>query len=206
MAGGAAGAVSSHRNVLCASTADSSPATELVDRSADLVGDSVLYAGAADRAEGRHAVKKLCDVGAGTRRLIFEKLDRASAVIRIATVIAIDEERSDFMQIVRSNRPFAHHARGSRERRPAIYQDESHVAPPSAKQNTVSDEWKALGRGALPSGLSLFRSTFSGGNGNVLAVLPALCVDAAVDALNFSRIAVRIVATANGRIIGHVPC
>jgi hypothetical protein len=42
-------------------------------------------------------------------------------------------------------------------------------------------------------------------NGNVLAVLSASCVDVAVNVLDFRRVAVRLVATANGRIVGHVP-
>jgi hypothetical protein len=42
-------------------------------------------------------------------------------------------------------------------------------------------------------------------NANVLAVFSAFCVDVAVNELDFSRIAVRLIATANGRIIGHVP-
>jgi hypothetical protein len=42
-------------------------------------------------------------------------------------------------------------------------------------------------------------------NGNVLAVLSASCVDLAINVLDFSRIAVRLVATANGRIVGHMP-
>ena len=43
-------------------------------------------------------------------------------------------------------------------------------------------------------------------NWNVLPVLSALRVKFAVDILDFSRVAVRLIATANGRIIGHVPC
>ena len=43
-------------------------------------------------------------------------------------------------------------------------------------------------------------------NGNVLPVLSALRVKLAVDILDFSRVAVRLIATANGRIVGHVPC
>ena len=43
-------------------------------------------------------------------------------------------------------------------------------------------------------------------NGNVLSVLPAFCVDIAVKVLDFSRVAVRLIATASGRIIRHVPC
>ena len=43
-------------------------------------------------------------------------------------------------------------------------------------------------------------------NGNVLPVLSALRVKLAIDILDFSRVAVRLIATANGRIVGHVPC
>jgi len=52
----------------------------------------------------------------------------------------------------------------------------------------------------VPVPLYLFRW-----NGNVLSVLSASCVDVAIDVLDFSRVAVRIIATAGGRIIGHVP-
>jgi len=54
--------------------------------------------------------------------------------------------------------------------------------------------------GIVPVALYLFSW-----NGNVLAVLSASCVDVAVNVLDFSRVAVRLVATANGRIVGHVP-
>jgi hypothetical protein len=40
---------------------------------------------------------------------------------------------------------------------------------------------------------------------NVFAVFPAFCVDVAIDDLDFRRIAVRIIATAGGRMIRHVP-
>jgi hypothetical protein len=43
-------------------------------------------------------------------------------------------------------------------------------------------------------------------NGNVLPVFSAFCVYVAVNVLDFSGVAVRLIATANGRIIGHVPC
>ena len=43
-------------------------------------------------------------------------------------------------------------------------------------------------------------------NGNVLPVLSALRVNFAVNVLDFSRVAVRIIATANPWIVGHVPC
>ena len=55
--------------------------------------------------------------------------------------------------------------------------------------------------GIIPVPLDLFRW-----NGNVLSVLSAFCVDRAVNVLDFSRVAVRLIAAANGRIIGHVPC
>jgi len=54
--------------------------------------------------------------------------------------------------------------------------------------------------GIIPIPLYLFRW-----HGNVLSVLSAFCVDLAVNVLDFSRIAVRLIATANRRIIGHVP-
>jgi hypothetical protein len=40
---------------------------------------------------------------------------------------------------------------------------------------------------------------------NVFPVLSAPGVDVAVNILDLSRVAVRIIATANGRVIGHVP-
>jgi hypothetical protein len=113
-----------------ASTADFSPTAGLVGRSADLVGDSFLHAGAADRREGRHPVEESGDVGTGMRRLIFEKQDRAFAVSCVAIVIAVNEECPDFTQVARSNRLIAHHARGSRAGRPAIDHDETHVVLP----------------------------------------------------------------------------
>ena len=42
-------------------------------------------------------------------------------------------------------------------------------------------------------------------NGDVLSVLPAFCVEVAVKVLDFSRVAVRLIATAQRRIVGHVP-
>ena len=54
--------------------------------------------------------------------------------------------------------------------------------------------------GIVPVALYLFSW-----NGNVLAVFSASCVDVAVNVPDLSRVAVRLVATANGRIVGHVP-
>jgi hypothetical protein len=42
-------------------------------------------------------------------------------------------------------------------------------------------------------------------NGDVLSVLPAFGVEVAVKVLDFSRVAVRLIATAQRRIVGHVP-
>src|SRR5712664_780978 len=46
---------------------------------------------------------------------------------------------------------------------------------------------------------------FLGRNENVFPVLPALRIDLAFDRFDFGRVAVRIVATAERRIIRHVP-
>ena len=80
--------------------------------------------------------------------MIFNSQDGAFAVFGVAFIIAVGEPRLDFSQIARPDRLTAQHAEGLRAGRPAIHQDESHVAPPTAKQNTVSDGWKALGGGA----------------------------------------------------------
>jgi hypothetical protein len=69
-------------------------------------------------------------------------------VIRVAIVIAVDEMRSDLSQVGFFDRLIAHHTEGLRARRPAIHQDESHVAPPDAKQNAASVGWGTLGGGA----------------------------------------------------------
>lgn len=101
--------------------------------------------------------------------MIFDGKDAALAVAGVAFVIAIAEPRPDLSQIARRDPLAAGHADGLRAGCPVIDQDEFHVEPPNAKQYTVSDEWNALGGGAqrwfLPSGLSLFRSTFWGGTG-----------------------------------------
>jgi hypothetical protein len=54
-------------------------------------------------------------------------------MIRVAFVIAVNEMRSKFSQIVCSDRLIAHHTEGLRARRPAIHQNESHVPPPKAQ-------------------------------------------------------------------------
>src|SRR5258708_13745627 len=94
--------------------------------------------------------------------MIFESQHGAFAVLGVAFVITIGEPRLDFPQIARPDRLTAQRAERLPAGRPAIDQDESHVAPPNAKENTVSDEWKAPGSGApsrfLSSGLSSFIS------------------------------------------------
>src|SRR3984893_13313238 len=100
--------------------------------------------------------------------MIFENQDGALAVFGVAIMIAIREPCVDFSQIARPDRLTAQHTESLRAGRPAIHQYESHVAPPNAKQNTVSDGWLGFCGGAprwfLLSGLSLFRSTFSCGS------------------------------------------
>jgi hypothetical protein len=69
-------------------------------------------------------------------------------VICVAILIAVDEVRPDFSQITRSDWLIAPHTKGLWAGRSAIHQDESHVAPPNAKQNIVSAGWGPLGGGA----------------------------------------------------------
>ena len=69
-------------------------------------------------------------------------------MIGVAIMIAIGELRSDFSEVTCPDWPTAQHADGFLAGRPTIHQYESHVPPPSAKQNTVSDEWEILGGGA----------------------------------------------------------
>jgi hypothetical protein len=58
-------------------------------------------------------------------------------MIRVAIVIAVDELRPDFSQVACSDWLSAHHTGGLRAGRPAIHQDESHVASPSAQQRRL---------------------------------------------------------------------
>src|ERR1700730_10605350 len=99
--------------------------------------------------------------------MVFEPPNSAVAVSGVAFMVAVGEVGADFSQIACADWLTAQHAEGLRAGRSIIHQDESHVAPPNAKQNTVSDGLRRAGGGAqrwfLPSGLSLFFSTFSGG-------------------------------------------
>ena len=61
--------------------------------------------------------------------LVFEKQERALAVIRVAIVITVDEVRADFPQVACSDRLIAHQTDGLPAGRPAVHQYESHVAP-----------------------------------------------------------------------------
>ena len=69
-------------------------------------------------------------------------------MVCVAIVIAVGEVRPDLAQIACCDRPITHHTKGLRLGRPPIDQYESHVAPPNAKQNTVSDGCETLGGGA----------------------------------------------------------
>jgi hypothetical protein len=60
------------------------------------------------------------------------------AVIFIAIVIAVGEVCPDFTQITCSNWLIARHTERLSAWRPLLHQYKSHVAPPNAKQNTVS--------------------------------------------------------------------
>src|SRR5260370_40821926 len=95
--------------------------------------------------------------------MIFESRDGAFTVLGVAFVITIGEPRLDFPQIARPDRHTAQCTERLPAGRPAIDQDESHVAPPNATEHTVSHEWSAPGAGApsrfLSAGLSLFLSS-----------------------------------------------
>jgi hypothetical protein len=67
-------------------------------------------------------------------------------VLGVAIVIAVGEVRSDLSEVAQRDRLIAHHTDGLRAGRPAIHQDESHVAPPDAKQTNVSVGWRPLGK------------------------------------------------------------
>ena len=69
-------------------------------------------------------------------------------MISVAIMIAVGERCPDFSQIARPDWLTAQRTERLRAGRPAIHQDESHVALPNAKQNKVLDESRALGRGA----------------------------------------------------------
>jgi hypothetical protein len=84
----------------------------------------------------------------GCHCLTFEKQDGAFAVICVAIVIAVDEVRPDFSQVACPDWLTALRTEGLRAGRPFIHHDESHVAPPNAKQNTVSVGWGPSGGGA----------------------------------------------------------
>jgi hypothetical protein len=43
-------------------------------------------------------------------------------------------------------------------------------------------------------------------NGNVLSILSAFCIDVAIDVSDLGRIAVRVIAATDGRMIWHAPC
>jgi hypothetical protein len=66
-------------------------------------------------------------------------------VIGVAIVTAVGEVRPEFSQVACFDRLVAAHAKGPWVRRPAIHQDEFHVALPNAKQYAVAEGWKALG-------------------------------------------------------------
>ena len=107
--------------------------------------------------------------------MIVEKKDGASAMSRVAILIAIDEVRPEFSQVVRSDRLIAHHTQGSRTGRSPIHQDESHVASPDVKKNVVSDGWGLSGEAArrsfLRSGLFM-QSSKKGLRNRVTAQAP----------------------------------
>jgi hypothetical protein len=63
----------------------------------------------------------------------------AYAVIGIAFVIAVEEPSADLFQIACSDALTTPRTKGFPARRPAVYQNVSHVALPRVKQNTMSE-------------------------------------------------------------------
>ena len=66
-------------------------------------------------------------------------------MIGVAIVIAVGEVRPDFSEVACFDRLQTARTKGPWARRPAIHQDEFHVAPPNAKQYAVAEGWKTLG-------------------------------------------------------------
>jgi len=80
--------------------------------------------------------------------MICKSQNRTLAVIDVAIMIAVAKPRPDLSQIACPDWLTAQHTERLLAWRPAIHQYEFHVAPPSAKQNTVSAEWEIFGGGA----------------------------------------------------------
>jgi hypothetical protein len=115
-------------------------------------------------AEGDRSVPRYGGGYLRCSRMNFESQDGAFAVIGVAFVITIGEPPR-FLADSSPDGLTAPRTERLPEGRPAIQQDESHVTPPNVKQNTVSDEWRALAGGGqgrfLSSGLSVFISAVS---------------------------------------------
>jgi hypothetical protein len=80
--------------------------------------------------------------------MIGERHDRTRAMFGIAIMIAVEEPGPDFSEIACPDWLTTQHAEGLLAGPPVIHQYEFHVAPPNAKQNTVSDEREIFGGGA----------------------------------------------------------
>ena len=82
-------------------------------------------------------------------RLIFEKRYGLAGLERVTLRSAVTEPRPNLAQIAAfADRFAAKPTETLPERHPAVDQNEFHVAPPRAKQKTVSDEFERLGGGA----------------------------------------------------------
>jgi hypothetical protein len=98
----------------------------------------------------------------------FQKQHAALGLNGVTCQSAVAEPRPDVPQIAfLAERIGAMRTETFPEGRPAVDHCKVHVAPPKAKQKTVSDEFDRPGGGAqrwfCPSGLSLLCSTFWGG-------------------------------------------
>jgi hypothetical protein len=70
--------------------------------------------------------------------MVFDSQDRALAMTGVALIITVGEPRLDLSQIACTDRLAALRAQGLPKGRPAVHQDESHVASPNATQMMVS--------------------------------------------------------------------
>ena len=80
--------------------------------------------------------------------MALNQLNGANAMGRVTIVVAVGKLGSDFSKVGHPDRLATPYAVGLPTWRPAIHQNVSHVAPPNAKQNTVSDELNPTGGGA----------------------------------------------------------
>lgn len=130
--------------------------------------------------------------------------------MRVTLVVAVGILRRGRAQIAAFDRLAAQHAESLRVR--ASCHSPTRISRGASQREAVDGidgvlrearRWSAKVIAAV--GIIPVPLYFLGRNENVFPVLPALRIDLAVDRFDFGRVAVRIVATAERRIIRHVP-